>query len=50
MPRPPIKGAHGKKKASAQDDDEYFSVRLEQIQLEQVRPLLLFFLLVCSLF
>ncbi|GAA5892373.1 hypothetical protein JCM8208_005805 [Rhodotorula glutinis] len=33
VPRPPVKGAKGKGKVS--DDDEYFSVRLEQIQLEQ---------------
>ncbi|KPV74046.1 uncharacterized protein RHOBADRAFT_54611 [Rhodotorula graminis WP1] len=32
VPRPPVKGAKGK---GAQADDEYFLVRLEQIQLEQ---------------
>ncbi|GAA5836528.1 hypothetical protein JCM9279_000416 [Rhodotorula babjevae] len=33
VPRPPVKGAKGKGKAH--DADQYFSVRLEQIQLEQ---------------
>ncbi|BGP42434.1 hypothetical protein JCM10449v2_006439 [Rhodotorula kratochvilovae] len=34
VPRPPVRGAKGKGKAK-EDGDEYFSVRLEQIQLEQ---------------
>lgn len=39
VPRPPIPRASSKgkgKQALAEDDDDYFEVRLEQIQLEQV--------------
>ncbi|GAA5827905.1 hypothetical protein JCM3770_006890, partial [Rhodotorula araucariae] len=37
VPRPPVKGANPKRSKAARDDDdeEYFAVRLEQIQLEQ---------------